>query len=472
MKIQYRKNQNRSKLQRRLTSFVTLAVVQVIAANAHADCTILRDDGKSWTDTNLPNCGVLYNSVHQCSASKDRPAACAAWDALMHPEWTASQDIVISPHRGIWGMTINGNAAHDPTASTTFRIINNSNDIPQNAAEAFSNAARAGFRYMEVDVVLKWDATTPGQIANGVPFMTHFGDGWGAANYPKGRVNATLQSPYWMFTHGIQSQLGHLRGNYTGKPRLTLGSQVLSVESYLTSVKNNQQLDNIVFVFDPKSVRPWETQTQKFGASPDIHCIYFCDVPDLNAAGREEQFRTLVKKIIAIAEQLEMEERIAFKVSSATVDPAYLLSNVPSWKKVLWVPQIKRPTAARRTASLEYFEAWSDDIGDSSVAFYEVALGGNESWPVRAIVYDQAVYPDITSFVKQRYGRRTGIWVYQNTTIHGQPAFYFAQSLNFGNDANATGGDILWSIRKPVFGRHALLTTDVPLTYSILRTHF
>ena len=148
--------------------FVTILRLFVIAftfflsalssSGVYAGCIIERDDGATYTNDQVSSCSNLYASSHQCGKEEPRPPYCKALDALVSVDWDASTDMAIAPHRGIWGMEIIGRDARTHPMDAAYKI-NNGNDIAQNSSAAFINAAFAGFRYLEIDLSLAFDAT-------------------------------------------------------------------------------------------------------------------------------------------------------------------------------------------------------------------------------------------------------------------------------------------------------------------------
>lgn len=440
-----------------------------------AGCAITKDDGTSFLDTNVTDCGGYYVAGHPCSsAGGQRPSVCANIDMFMGVDWNGV-DLIINSHRGVWGLKLTQNAATTGISQMTI------GGAPENSIGGYDAARYAGFRSVEYDVFLAEGATINRPSAR--PYVTHFADLAGFTDYagpqytpPTGK--ATPGGGYLMNVPNARADGLYLRDRNGDLTPKTQGNAFVSLEDFLTYIHSTDP--SMAVVLDLKYAK--EQVIMMPGANPDNRrmkdklCVGFCGgYPDTESG---QYVLHLIQTIVSTAKSVGMEDNIIIKIPQISgVDVNTVINAVPSdFCKILWAPQ---PDAGRsannpdnKDAILSHLTNWwitartqcgasSEPKLTSPVAFWDTTIYIPQPWMGAEFTYNGATYADLMDYLRVLSGRRSAFWTPDPSGPGGRHGNYAHSWSQYGNDPLDHRGDAVANLAFSG-STHAVVTSDRP----------
>lgn len=432
-----------------------------ICSEAAASCLITRDDGRTFTSS-AASCTSFYVPEHKCSnqAHNDALPSCAALNTLVTPQWASHLDMVLSPHRGLWGGRHISGTVQKPFLNLVLSL-DGADDIPQNAPIAFTQAVTSGLSYVEMDVVFgKESADAP--VSEGLAVLGHYMDVFSASD---GQATRDIDETYgWTFTDLSEIQYGglNLRGNWLRNTSANIDEKWFTFRQFVISYVSSVSASNrMIMVIDPKPAKPYNVNGQ---------CIYFCYDPFVSTiSGQGEIYRKIVASVIETAFFYGLTDRIIIKAPQKWITYEQAMA-IPYARSVLWVPQ---PTAGQsQQQTFTYLDKWASD--PKIIAFYEPIVTNSESWMAKPFSRNSnekhpGSYADISDYVASALSSRIAIWVISPAGQLGKQGEYFSNNEYLGNDANNVLGNMMWGFSSMAKGSHAVITTDVPFSFAKIR---
>ena len=429
---------------------------------ASAVCVVTKDDGRQYTDTTVPSCAALYDERHYCGSTENsRTTVCQQLNAMVAPDWNGSQDIVISPHRGVWGYRLPAGASTDPAA---FIIISPDQDNnPQNSLHSTENAQVAGYTFIELDFVLNWQY--PASLSSGTVMLSHFFDLYGSTDYTGKSVGTSTGEGFLPNT----SPSALARMDLTLRSTLTrqvvtssMGTnRLVTLDEFLDYIKTLSPIP--IIVIDPKWAKKYSA-TPRGGGSPV--CVWFCNEPFLSETSfYKSQYMEVLTQVLTRASVKGLLPNIIVKAPRKMID-ATTVESIPHWYEVLWSPQPDINTTFEDNIS--YLDGW-EHIADS-VAFVEAVVPDEHNWAANVIQRGRNIYIDLSDYIKKRYDKRFGVWVISEQAQWGSATSYFPGVLWLGSFPGDRKGEFIWSTEQLRWGRYSVVTTDQPHIYTNIRT--
>ena len=444
------------------TIVVVMSGLLFPAEPASAECEVSKDDGRSWIDKTVSNCAEYFSDQHFCGSEKNVNASvCKELRAMVAVDWNGAQDLVISPHRGLWGYHMASGSATDPPKAARPIIDLTIDDSTQNSLAAIRAAHEAGYRFIEIDVVLNWEY---GQqtMMDGVVYVTHFLDLYGATNWI-GSTEGTASGSGFMQNENsntIASTELHLRSSLTRQvvnddlTRLSNISETLDYVRTLSPVP--------IILIDPKWAKKY--RAKEFGTGANI-CVWFCEEPFFSdVTFYRSQYREMVRKVLAAAANRGMLPNIIVKAPRSMIR-ASSASVLRHFREVLWAPQPDITTTF--DDNIGYLNAWLADR--KNIAFIEAVVPDENNWAAKSIMYQGRSFQDLSDYVRGVFDRRFASWVFSEQAQWGNSSSYFPGVLWLGSFPGDRKGQYLWAINQFRWGKHQVITTDHPYIYTQVR---
>jgi glycerophosphoryl diester phosphodiesterase len=417
---------------------------------AQASCLITKDDGNTYTNTDVNSCGELYPGTHYCSLPFAQQAGvCDSMNALISVDWSATDDIGIALHRGLWGYKMSPN-----TSTQTAHDLNLSEDVPQNSPAAFLNASIAGYKMVEIDVILNYRENNNQQPSDGVVMVNHYTDLTGMSDYSGTQSDADRRTSRGFLQNTPNNEVSplYLRPNWERVITNNQNNELVSFEELIERFAA-QNITDIVMIIDPIWLR---NKTFTPNLKP------FNRDPFNNTVKQNQEYIELVKKVLKIAfTKQDISYRIVIKTSQRMGSAATLLA-LPHAGEVLWAPN---PDLSNQSSALTYINGWQEDY----LAFVEIVANSDTEWYAKSFTYEGTTYDDISDYIKLDKNRRTGLWVIDPLTRYGSNSIFYVQANWFGNYPNDRKGEYIWQVNKLKYARHGVITTDRPEGFSRIR---
>ena len=439
------------------------AIAYTAAFKAHASCAVVRDDGRLWVNKSINSCEDLFHPDHFCASRHAQTSKlCGLLAGMVSPQWDAPQDIVISPHRGVWGHTLPVNSSHDPNASNP--IIAEDDKIPQNSLHSTQAAHTAGYTFIELDFVLNWNYPDP--LTKGEVYLSHFFDLYGSTDYDGNSVGTATGSGFLANTSPTDvASLAPLtlRSTLTRQVDTTNHLNKLSTLDELMRYINSLPDPKPVILIDPKWAKKY--QAVEFGGAKRKECVWFCTEPFSSSVDfYKQQYIEIIKQVLASARKYNLLQNIIVKAPRKMIDKSVAIT-LTDWEKVLWSPQPNPSTSFAENQA--YIEGWRSI--KNSVAFVETVVPSEDNWTAKPISYSGKNYADLSDLIKDQFDRRMGVWVISERSQWGNASAYFPGVVWLGSFPGGRNGEYIWSIKQLKWGQHAVVTTDKPGLYTKIR---
>lgn len=505
-----------------LMSGETTAFAEPIGASATpaqtptSGCVVVKDDGESFTDTSVASCHDYYPEGHACHQSPSPGLSACGLQNRMKAVDVNGVDMIINAHRGVWGLKLN-----DPEAATNphFQIAKTTmGGAAENSLDGLVAAKDSGFQTVEFDVFLVREdkagkPTSPGQV-----YVTHFTDYRGFTSYDGEQV--VPQS-------GIEGAAGFLMTPPSKDTAMVSKLRLKDRDGALTNATLTPLRDfvsqaaarGVLVVLDVKfakvlkQLRPKASQdgfeNTIIGfkdAYPDptwvpiASCKADPDDPHTRqhvVADRSSEDQTLAT-IAAINRELkdpsgklrpDLRRWVIVKFPQSAIPcPSFLKTALgedfekllfapgPDAERPKWdgVPPEPNPNAPISDYTTQYIAEWMR-IAPRSVAFWDTTIPSNKHWQGRPFdTFDQSGrptrYADLMDYLFRVTGRRSAIWNIDPSGPGGRHGnFGMAWEHNPNTDTDGRGdqhANLVFSGAK-----HALITTDRPDVYLLLRNY-
>lgn len=424
-------------------------------------CTVMQDNGRSFTDLSVGRCQDYYSKLHPC-AGDVRPGVCKNLDMFMAVNW-GKMDMIINTHRGVWGLELSKNASIAPKFSVSV------GGAPENSLAGVAGASFAGFRSVEYDIFLMRNDVEPN--SSKTPVINHFTDLRGFTNYMGAEIipaegrggSGFLMSNAWG-SWGTPELLT-LRDR-DGNVSTMTDSNFTKVETFLAKVKAGYP--DMVVVFDPKYARPLTLVEPKEGGGLKNNCIGFCGDNGYPSDGRTEEVLGLISAIVGDAINSKMLDNICIKMPQMEgLDGASVEARIDkdhgagTFQKLLWAPQPDVGGRMEQKVVLDYIESWLSGNRAKAVMFWDTAITSRSNWMGAPFTIGLNTYFDLMDYLKQVSGRRSAFWTPDPAGPGGRHGNFSGSWFQAGNDEQDMRGDVLYNLGYS-YATNAVVSSDRP----------
>lgn len=447
----------------RKNTLILTGLYFLFAMHAQAACTVTQDDGGTYTDTSVSNCGSYYPELHFCrTAARNNTNGCARLDMFFAIEWN-KPDLINNTHRGVWGLQMKANSA---TSTAGMDIPATMTGAPENSISGVDGSVKAGWKTVEYDIFLARDDAGAG-ISAGTPVIGHYTDVAAYTNY-NGSYSAAIPETGKARTRSaflMGGVLNDLGSNTLLRDRDGVVSQnkIISLGEFIDYINTHHK--DMVIVLDPKFAKTYTQTRKKTNGSTGRVCIGFCG-GYYEQTAREESL-VLLKKSVDILAAKNAEHRVIFKLPQALFPyPTSILTKLgANFYQVLYAPQ-PDPSGRKPEADvLAYITRWTNHYGwgdaGKSVAFWDTAILSNTNWMGKSIYISGDKYADLTDYLKQKTSKRSAIWAQDPAGKAGRHGNYFSRFDNYAGSANDFRGDLFNNLYLR-YAMNAVITTDRP----------
>lgn len=419
--------------------------------HAQASCDITTDDGKIYTNVSVLNCADLYATTHLCNTEAAQTGKkCDSMNSLAGVNWSANSDIGIALHRGLWGYKMDDDSSTDKSP-----FLDLTEDVPQNSTGAFVNAHNAGYKMVEIDVILNYRQNRQIPPSDGNVLVNHYSDLTGMSSYSAGQSDADSPDAVGFLQNtpkfSVISQ--YLRPNWEREVNRTSDNKLVLLETLFDRFAG-AGIDNNIMMIDPIWLRnkTFKEDLRPFNRDP-------FNVP----AKQNAEYMELVKKVLQIAYDKGVLHRIVIKTSQRMGNASKMLA-LEHADKVLWAPNPDL-SDKNQVAAFDYINSWNA----KNLGFVEIVANEDIGWYANPFQYCGTNYRDISQYIKLKTNRRTGLWVIDPLTRYGSNSIFYTQASWFGNFSFDRKGEYLWQINKLKHAKQAIITTDRPEIFSRIR---
>ncbi len=462
----------------RLPFMLTLLLFAGVSTNANANCTVTKPDGTTYTNTTVSSCKALYDSQHICSTVQGQSTIpCKTLNWIKSPDWDSKQDLVLSAHRGVWGMTVS-----DSQIEPTDHL---SQLPPENSLASMYQAADyngGSIKVVEMDVVMVRNTNSP---------YAPDGDGKGNCppRYDKEEVYYGHYFTYNKFTTSISEESygeyndpgnksyicndgvdgfvwatnlkdfvgnSRLRGRVGNHPDTT--GDFDNTTRFLPFAHALQYAVNasLVVLVDPKiDQQLTDPETGK--------CIAFCYV---KGSDRDALFMKVYSQIVDSAVVNGTTRSVVIK-SRDKYSFDHIMQNVPNARQVLWSPQTSKSQGSSQDSVLNAIDAWTPY--KKNIAAWDTVIFSPWMWAGKEFTDTRTdnhkTYQSLFDYLKQTTNTRGGIWSLELQGRRGVPNS-FQQWKYVGNTLDTDDisksdmrGDPIYNLSIP-YAPYVVLTTD------------
>lgn len=458
-----------SKIIRSAIALPACAVI-LTSQSAWATCLITKDDGTQWTAPR--DCLAYFDSSHYCR-SNIGDAVCQTHLGLKVPNFNGAHDVVIAPHRGLNSFTVlreiaQGEVAEYGTLDT--------DDVPQNSYSSAHNAAEAGFKTVELDVVLARDDDFQ-LLSYGTVIPTHYFDyknfsdyGGGVSDNPGAGIGFVNNTEWGIpLTSGLT-----MRGNWTShvNPDVTADG-VITFKDFIRTLHQNHL--GVVVQVDPKQITSLQKTVVRGDGTTYQQCVWFCN-GQYDKAFQKEEYLEVMKKVLDDLKELRLEHVVVIKVAQTLTPDGFdamwneLVSHGAG--KVMWAPS---PAVTSNNFTQQQVLDWLHTWGTGSpwgpynlISFIDTGLKSN--WAGNPFMRDSVSYSDFTDYAKRVFNRRVSLWMTDPSSRYGSKPRFFAGNSYFGNPtADNILGDWFYNFNRFQYSKQAMFTTDRPDVFAQFR---
>lgn len=388
----------------------------------------------------------IFAAAHVCSYPNHLTSPeCIQARAVKTPQWDQAEDIVILPHRGLWGF---GDAI----------------EVPENSPAAFNKLAANGYGMSEVDFT---PTKTPHPNAAGAPIM----NGVTSHDYIMYRVtdqpiNKSITGSEPLFSDYTDNEVSQLRyrmrsGHVTD---LAVASQVQSINTLVAN--------RTLTVAD---IKPQAMPTQENGATK----LY--PTPD-----------SWMNHLASVMYDFKNRNSLQQLSVKTTYTPDYIISKLPAnlkadFSSILWMPQVVDDAGYAGgnaegmgntkwiRSSVDFIDVWQSHWSSilsfeanykspSDSRLHQVNIAGcTSSWfelQIHRVHTRRCDYDNILDYMKVATGYRGGVFAEEPNEPRGNVNRFGGWSIK--NADNDQRGDPLVEAVRPKWGNFIVVTTDRP----------
>jgi hypothetical protein len=422
-------------------------IVEVIVYNAILDYIKIPGIGELYVEwDNEPNIGLLGATKpdpnkRDCSADENKnKCPCIIWNKIRTVPSNDEIDVIIAPHRGIWGGELGFGA-------------------PENSAKAIKNVKTAGLDVVEIDIMRSYDDEL---VASHDYSFNRLSDFSGGESYWFDQRTVPVwwnpfQVLWWMFSPG-----GPLVANLKYRNGLIdTDSHYLSLPFILNHLKKNE----LVALIDIKAIT--NDYDASYRPTPTVKIDYDRNTPE----GREkvkEDWILIFKKCYEVASKKGMLDYIAFK-TPYTYEDITGRGGIPETQAsyVRFMPMVQPADKQwTRNKALELIDSWvlkaPNSVKEMVIAietnFNLPNKEGKDSVYFKAFSHENKQYDNLFDYVHQKKFR-TGYFSEEPVGVRGVADRY--GKWHMPNMFEKKKADPLVLLNVPYF-KSSIITTDRP----------
>jgi len=481
-----------------MNKLIIVLVVTLVSLHSTitlADCTVTKFDGSTFTvddystgsargpvKVELGTCADLYHPDHIC-ASVDGQAlpACEIQNWIKLADWDAPQDLIIVPHRGVWGYET------DSAGDFVSR-----DGPPENSLDALNQAALAGYHVVELDIILARDDDTDSTTTERTLMSGHFFELRRFTNYSGGTTPGTANASgpntggvgyTWNTDPTDILNLALKLNDRDGNPTDSHGTQFVTLEEALLLA---QELD-IVILIDPK------TATQHRIPNPDKNplnpaddglrdrvCDMFCYI---RGSTRTAEWLEIYDLTIDLAESIGVLANIVIKTHNPmTFEDVEAVVGEDDMHKVLWSPQSSKANGDSMDTVLAWVDGWADHH-EPDIAVWDTSVFSSDWVLGQAFTFNKGdgqgplPYDNLLDYLRINSNKRAGLWQIEPGGRRGVMDSYnqWQMTANIVDQTNPETNDLRGNFNTNVsykWASHAAITTDRQDIYRQILTWF